>query len=62
MESPRNCHNSDESKETLWPSVMWYPGWDPGAKKTQTLGKNLGNLNKVWILIYDNVAILVQYI
>lgn len=30
--SQSDCHSQEEPKRTLWPSVIWFLGWDPDTK------------------------------
>lgn len=54
----RNCQSPEEREEKQL-NVMWYPRWDPGTEK-EFLGKNSGNMNKVWALVNNNVLVMIH--
>ena len=42
--SLRKCHGQEEFKKTWWLNIMWYPGWDPGKEKQQSV-----KAREIWI-------------
>ena len=61
----RNCHSQEESKETGWLIMVWYPRWVPRTEK-RTLGKKQRHMNmwrhvnKVWTSVSNNITVLVH--
>ena len=51
--SLRNCYSQEELK-TKCSVVSWMHSWN----RKRTLGENLGNLNKIWMLVENNVSVL----